>query len=418
MDIARAHNPARFGRRTTVLATSAAAVVIAAATLRLTRLKPAAPPIDRSSVLIATVLRGPLVRQVTAMGTLVPQQVLWIAAQTDGRVEKVSVLPGAPVTPDTVLLVLSNPEVTRNALDAESEIRAAEANLTDVRIRFEGQLMDYQATAAALASEMHQAQLQLGIDEKLAKEGLISSLVLDLARTKAAELAARNKLASERVQMARSSLAAQVAAQQARLTQARALEALRRGEVQALSVRSRVAGVLQEMLVEPGQRVTAGTRLAKVADPNGLGAQLQVPQIQTRDLTVGQQAQIDAGHGTVRGHVTRINPSVQNGTVTIDIALDQPLPPGARADQSVEGTIEVGREADTLYVERPALAADNSTISIFKLSPGSDEAVRVPVDFGAGSTNMIEIRRGLARGDRVILSDTSQWQATDRVRLH
>ncbi len=197
------------------------------------------------------------------MGTLTAQQVLWISAQTDGRVEQVRVLPGAPVTPDTVLLVLSNPEVARNALDAESEVSAAEANLTDVRVRFQGQLMDYQAAAAALASEMHQAQLQLGIDEKLAKEGLTSALVLDLARTKADELAARSKLATDRVQMAHRSLEAQVAAQQARLTQARALAALRRGDVQALSVHARVAGVLQEMLVEPGQHVTASTRLAR-----------------------------------------------------------------------------------------------------------------------------------------------------------
>jgi len=417
MDIVRAHKTARFGRRTTILAAAAAALTVGATTLGLARHKPDAPSIDRSSILIETVRRGPLVRQVTAMGTLVPQQVLWLAAQTDGRVEQVRVLPGAAVTPDTVLLVLSNPEVERNALDAESEIRAAEANLTDVRVRFEGQLMDYQATAAAVASEVHQAQLQLGIDEKLAKEGLISGLVLDLARTKAGELAERNKLATERVQMARSSLQAQVAAQQARLAQVRALAALRRGEVEALSVRARAAGVLQEMLVEPGQRVTAGTTLAKVADPNQLGAQLQVPQMQTRDLISGQPARIDAGHGTVRGHVTRINPAVHNGTVAVEVALDQPLPPGARADQTIEGTIEVGRAADTLFVERPAPAVDNSTIGVFKLLPGSDEAVRVPVDFGAGSSNLIEIRRGLAAGDRIILSDTSQWPAADRVRL-
>ncbi|HYR29303.1 MAG TPA: HlyD family efflux transporter periplasmic adaptor subunit, partial [Thermoanaerobaculia bacterium] len=328
----------RFGRRTTILAGTAVALAVAVATLGVARLEPGAPSIDRSSVLIDTVRRGPLVRRVTAMGTLVPQQVLWIAAQTDGRVEEVRVLPGAAVAEGTVLLDLSNPEVQRNALDAESEIHAAEANLTDIRVRFEGQLMDYKAAAAAIASEMRQAQLQLGIDEKLAREGLTSTLVLDLARTKVAELTARHRLAAERVQMAQGSLQAQVAAQQARLTQARALAALRRDEVQALSVRSRSAGVLQEMLVEPGQRVTAGTRLAKVADPNRLSAQLQVPQMQTRDLRVGQPAQIDAGHGTVPGHVTRINPAVQNGTVTVDIALDRPLPRGARADQSVEGT--------------------------------------------------------------------------------
>jgi len=416
MDIVRTQKPGRLARRTAILAGGGIILAIAVTTLGL-RLKPAAPSIDRSSVLIDTVRRGPLVRRVTAMGTLMAQQVLWIAAQTDGRVEQVRVLPGAPVTPDTVLLVLSNPEVARNALDAESEVSAAEANLTDVRVRFQGQLMDYQAAAAALASEMHQAQLQLGIDEKLAKEGLTSSLVLDLARTKAAELAARSKLAADRVQMAQRSLEAQVVAQQARLTQARALVSLRRNDVQALSVQSRVGGVLQEMLVEAGQRVTAGTRLAKVADAKQLAAQLQVPQLQTRDLRVGQQAQIDTGHGTVPGHVTRIDPAVQNGTVTVDITFDRQPPPGARADQSVEGTIEIGRAADVLYVERPALAIDNATIGIFRLSPGSDEAVRVPVDFGAGSANQIEIRRGLAAGDRVILSDMSQWQATDRVRL-
>ena len=227
MDIVRTQKPGRLARRTAILAGGGIILAIAVTTLGL-RLKPAAPSIDRSSVLIDTVRRGPLVRRVTAMGTLMAQQVLWIAAQTDGRVEQVRVLPGAPVTPDTVLLVLSNPEVARNALDAESEVSAAEANLTDVRVRFQGQLMDYQAAAAALASEMHQAQLQLGIDEKLAKEGLTSSLVLDLARTKAAELAARSKLAADRVQMAQRSLEAQVVAQQARLTQARALVSLPR----------------------------------------------------------------------------------------------------------------------------------------------------------------------------------------------
>ncbi|HEV7428077.1 MAG TPA: HlyD family efflux transporter periplasmic adaptor subunit [Thermoanaerobaculia bacterium] len=416
MDIVRAHRPTPFIRRTTILAGSGVAVAIALTSLGL-RLKPAAPAIDRSAVLMDTVRRGPLVRRVTAMGTLTAQQVLWITAQTDGRIEHVGVLPGAPVTPDTVLLVLANPEVGRSALDADSEVRAAEANLTDIRVRFQSQLMDSQAAAAALASEMHQAQLQLGIDEKLASEGLTSNLVLELARTKAAELAARSKLATDRVQMAQRSVEAQVAAQQARVTQARALAALRRDDVQALSVHSRVAGVLQEMLVEPGQRVTAGTRLAKVADTRQLEAQLQVQQLQTRDLRVGQPAQIDTGHGTVPGHVTRINPAVQNGTVTVDIAFDQPPPPGARADQSVEGTIEIGRATDTLYVERPALAMENTTMGIFRLSPGSEEAFRIPVDFGAGSASQIEIRRGLAAGDRVILSDMSQWQTTDKVRL-
>jgi HlyD family secretion protein len=416
MDVTRTNRPKRFGRRTTILAGTGAALAIVAATVAFGP-HTAASSIDRSSVLIVPVRRGPLVRQVTAMGTLVPQQVLWITAQTDGRVEQVRVLAGAAVTPDTVLLDLSNPEVRRNALDAESEVQAAEANLTEIRVRVEGQLMDYKAAAAAIASEMRQAQLQLGIDEKLAREGLTSTLVLDLARTKAAELAARHELAMERVRMAQGSLEAQMAAQEARLSQARALAELRREEVQALSVRSRVAGVLQEMLVQPGQRVTAGTTLAKVADPSRLGAQLQVPQTQTRDLRVGQPARIDTGHATVRGHVTRINPTVQNGTVAVDIALDQALPPGVRADQSIEGTIEVGRAADTLYVERPALAVENSTASIFRLLPGSDEAVRVPVDFGAGSASLIEIRRGLAEGDRIVVSDTSQWQAADRVRL-
>jgi HlyD family secretion protein len=415
MDIVRAQPRARVGRRTTFLA--GGALIIGMATLGLGRLKPAVPSIDRSSVLLDTVRRGPLVRQVTANGTLVPEQLLWLTAQTDGRVEQVRALPGAQVTPDTVLLVLSNPEVERNALDADSEVRAAEANLTDIRVRLEGQLMDQRATAAALASESHQAQLQLSIDEKLAREGLTSNLVLELSRTKAAELAQRLDLAKERVHMAESSLRAQVAAQEARLAQARALAALRHKEVQALSVRSTAAGVLQEMLVEPGQRVTAGTRLAKVADPARLEAQLQVPQLQTRDLRVGQAAQIDTGHGNARGHVTRVHPAVQNGTVTVDVAFDEPLPAGSRTDQSVEGTIEIGRAADAVYVGRPALAVDNSSIGIFRRSPGSDEFVRVPVEFGPGSSAVIEIRRGLAPGDRIVLSDTSQWPAGDKVLL-
>jgi HlyD family secretion protein len=416
MDIVHSERGQRRRRRWKITAAVIVGIV-AVSTLAVGRLESPVPSVDASSLLIDTVRRGPMVRQVRAHGSLVPEQVQWISAASDGRVERIAALPGSALAPDAVLLVLSNAELQQSAFDAQSEAVAAEAELAEIRARVESQLMQQQAAAAAVASEHKQAALQLTIDEKLSGEGLVSPLVLNLSRTKTDELAARHALARQQLAAARRSLDAQLAAQRARVDQARALATLRSAQSAALEIRAGIAGVLQELLVEPGQQVAAGAKLARLADPSRVMARLNVPESQARDLRIGQRVEIDTHDGVVPGRVARIDPAVQNRTVAVDVRLDGPLPHGARADQSIVGTIEIERLADVLYVGRPATAADRSRTALFKLGANGREAVRVPVDLGAGSVSAIQVLHGLAAGDRVILSDTSQWEETDRLRL-
>ncbi|HEX8072785.1 MAG TPA: HlyD family efflux transporter periplasmic adaptor subunit [Pyrinomonadaceae bacterium] len=396
----------------------AAVAVVALVTIGVARLKPAAPSVEGGPLWRDTVKRGPMLRQVRGLGTLVPEATRVIAAATQGRVERVLVEPGTPVSTGTVLIELSNPELQQSAIDTEYQLRAAEADLNNLRARLESERMTQQSATAQVHAEYQQAQLQMDTDEELAKQGLIPALNLKLSRVRAGELANRYRIEQQRLEGLSKSASAQVASQQARISQLQALLKLKHEQVATLSVRAGTEGVLQEKLVEVGQQIQPGTNLARVVEPQHLKAQLKIAETQAKDITIGQKAEVDTRNGIIPGHVSRIDPSAQNGTVTVDVALDGALPQGARPDLSVDGTVELERLDNVLYVGRPAFGQTGATIGMFKLEPGGREAVRVQVKLGRSSVNTVEIVEGLQEGDTVILSDTSQWDAFDRIRLN
>jgi HlyD family secretion protein len=391
-------------------------VVIASVTVGLSRLKPAAPEVDRSTVWVDTVKRGPMLIEVRGLGTLVPEDILWIPAVTDGRVVK-RLLPGIQVKPDTVLVVLRNPQLEQETLDAEWQLKAAQAQYNSLKAQLDSQLLDQKATAATVQSDYRQAALTADKDKQLAELGLGAELNVKLSLAKAQELATRNKIEGQRVDVLATSIAAQLAAQQAKVEQLRALYNLKKSQLDQLSVRAGASGVLQEVPVEVGQQVTAGTIVAKVVQPTKLKAQLKIAETQAKDVQIGQKASVDTHNGVISGTVSRIDPAVQNGTVTVDVALTGALPKGARPDLSVDGTIEIENLSDVTYVGRPAFGQPNSTVSLFKLTDGGKEAVRVQVKLGKSSVNTIQILGGLNLDDEVILSDMSRWDGFDRVRL-
>jgi HlyD family secretion protein len=348
----------------------------------------------------------------------VPVEIRWIAARTNGRVERILTLPGVIVEADTVLIEMSNPELEQTALDAEYQLRAAEASLEDLKVRLESQLLNQRATAASVQAEYSQAKLQAEADQDLHNQGLIGDLTLKLSQVTADELVTRNELEQERLKIASDSVKAQLSAENARVEQVRALYTLRKNQVDALKVRAGIAGVLQQMPVEVGQEVTPGTTLAKVAQPEKLKAELRIAETQAKDIEIGQKASIDTRNGVIEGEVMRVDPAVLEGTVTVDVALLGELPKGARPDLSVDGTIEIERLENVLYVGRPAYGQANSTIGLFKLLEDGEMAVRVQVRLGKSSVNTIELVEGLVEGDQVILSDTSAWDAYDRIRLN
>lgn len=417
MDIPRP-DVARKRRFRRVMYGVAGTVLVPFITWGLSTLKPAAPTVEKATVWTDTVKRGPMLIQVRGLGTLVPEEILWIPATTDGRVVRRFVLPGSPVTADTVVLELTNPELEQLALDAEWQLRAAQAQLNSLKAQLESQLLDQKAAAATVQSEYQQAKLNAEKDEELAKLGLGANLNVKLSKAKAEALTTRNSIEQQRLQVSSDSVKAQLDAQKARVEQLRALYELKRTQIESLRVRAGAEGVLQELPVEVGQRVTAGTILAKVAQPAHLKAQLKIPETQAKDVQIGQVASIDTRNGIIPGSVMRVDPAVQNGTVTVDVKLEGALPKGARPDLSVDGTIEIERLRDVLYVGRPAFGQPNSTVGIFKLEPGGKEASRVQVKLGRSSVNAIEILSGLKVGDQVILSDMSAWDAFNRIRLN
>jgi HlyD family secretion protein len=394
----------------------AGGVAVALTTFGLSRLGPAAPTVERATVWPDTVKRGPMVREVRGLGTLVPEDILWIPAVTDGRVKR-RLLPGVAVKADTVLLELTNPELEQAALDAEWQLKQAVADSSSLKAQLASKLLDQRVTAATVQSDFEQAHLTADRDEALVKLGLQSELNLKLSDAKAGALATQNQIESERVKVLADSNAAQLAAQQAKIEQLRALCSLKRSQLDSLRVRAGVEGMLQEVPVEVGQRVTAGTILAKVAQPTHLKAQLKIPETQAKDVQLGQKASIDTHNGVIAGHVVRIDPSVIEGTRTVDVKLDDALPSGAVPDLSVDGIITIERLSDVLYVGRPTLGQANSKITLFKLVNGGNEAVRVPVTLGRASVSTIEIVEGLQPGDEVILSDMSRWDGFDRIKL-
>jgi len=391
--------------------------VILATTLGLARLKPAAPEVNRSTVWIDTVKRGPMDIKVRGLGKLVPEKILWVPAQVDGRVAEKLVLPGIAVKPDTVLLKLTSPTIEQAALDAEWQLKAAEADYNSLKAQLASKLLDQRSSAATAKSDYLQSKLQAQRDHQLAAQGLGPELTAQLSAAKAQAAATRNQIAGQQVGELSNSIRAQLAAQKAKIEQLRALYNLKKSQLDSLTVYAGATGVLQELPVEAGQQVTAGTTLAKVAQPNHLKAQLQIAETQAKDLQLNQQAEIDTHNGIIPGHVIRIDPAVQNGTRTVDVKLDGPLPPGAVPDLSVDGTIEIEHLNNVVYVGRPAFGQSDSTVGLFKLIDGGKQAVRLKVKLGLASVNTVQILNGLKVGDQVILSDMSRWDGFDRIRL-
>jgi HlyD family secretion protein len=394
-----------------------ALLFIGGVTFGLSRLRPAAPSVDRATVWSDDVKRGPMLREVRGIGTLVPIDIHWIPVQTDAEVDRIVLRPGAKVKPDSVILELSNPSLKRDTLDAEYQLKAAEADYANLKVQVNSDLMNQKASEAAVRSDYEQAKIQHEVDDKLYQEGIGAIVNAQLSKVREEQLAIRLQLETERTKNTADTAEARLQAQQAHVDQQRALYELRREELDALHVRAGIVGVLQLVPVEEGQHVTPGTNLARVADPTKLKAEIKVAETQAKDVLIGQKATIDTRNGTVEGDVRRIDPSVVNGTVTVDVYPDETMPDGARPDLSVDGTIEIENLKDVLYVGRPVHGSSQSTISLFKLTPDGSEANRVAVKLGRASVNTIEILDGLHVGDHVILSDMSQWDNYDRIRL-
>ncbi len=418
MDISRPDLKAKKRRRQ-VVTIAIGVVVLAVVTFLVMRLKPAAPTVDRSVVWTDTVKRGPMVVQVRGLGTLVPREdaIRQIPAQTEATVVRILVLPGSVVKPDTVLLELSDPQLSQEALNDELALREARADLSNVQVKVQSDLMAQKSAAATVNADYKQAQRQAQTDKSLYGLGVVSGLTYSSSQGKADELNTRNKLEEQTVDINEKATESQLAVQQAKVAQAQAMYELKKQQLDALKVRAGISGVLTDLPMVVGQHVIAGTMLAQVVQPNQLKAQLKIAETQARDILIGQPASIDTHNGLAEGTVSRIDPAVQNGTVTVDVKLTGALPAGARKDLSVDGVIELQRLRDVLYVGRPAFGNENSTITLFRLDPDGKGAVRVPVKVGSVSVNAIQILEGLHEGDTVILSDMSRYDTTDRIRL-
>lgn len=414
MDIVRTPETKRIPRAAII----AAAVVIVIATIALARLRPAAIPVDRSSILTDTVRRGPMAREVRGSGVLTPVDVRWIAAATDARVERIVVQPGSAVRADTIIVELSDPQQQQAGVDAEWQLRAAQADYETTRAQLESERLDREASVARLRSEFEQARLRAQADAELERQGLAAAITRRMSQTSADELARRLALEEQRLRVTASSQTSRLASQRAQVEQRRAMFALQQDRTRSLAVRAGIDGVLQQINVQAGQRVAAGTNIARVARPDQLKAEIRIAESQAKDLLLGQHAKLDTHNGVVDARVARIDPSVREGTVTIDLAIAGPLPAGARPDLNVDASIELEQIADALYVSRPVSAREGTRGTAWKVIDGGAAAVKVDVEFGRSSSTAIEIRRGLRAGDEVIVSDTSAFDAHDRIQIH
>ncbi|MBN1208442.1 MAG: HlyD family efflux transporter periplasmic adaptor subunit [Myxococcaceae bacterium] len=413
MDIPRTRKP----NRKPLLFGGLGAVVLVGITVGLSQLRAAAPTVERGSVWLDTVKRGPMLRQVKGAGTLVPEYIRWLTADTAGRVERIHVRPGAPVQPDTLLMELSNPDVQLQALEAERQLASAEAQLISLRTELETQRISQEAVIATLDAEAANAGRMATATVALLDRAYVPSLEAQQTREKAGELKLRLELERKRLGVLQASTREQLAAQQGQIERLKAVARFRRTQVESMQVKAGEEGVLTELPLELGQWVTPGMVLAKVVKPERLKAELRIAETQARDIQVGQRAQVDTRNGVVEGTVSRVAPAASQGTVRVEVTLPAELPKGARPDLTVEGTVELERLGNVLSVGRPAGAQPNSTVSLFRLLPGSDEAVRIPVQLGRGSVNAIEVVQGLSEGDQVVLSDMTAWDAVDRVRV-
>jgi HlyD family secretion protein len=404
-------------RRNRWLMIGAAIIVVVVVTAAVASLEPAAPAVDRDTVWFGTVERGTFERKVRGHGKLVPENLRWVQAQNTGRVEAIHLKPGHRVDADDIILDLSNPEVERSAVDAENALRRAEAELESLRVSLISSQLDQKAQAAEVNADYTRASLQAEANRELFDKGLISDIQLKSSEAVAEALATRQEIESQRLTMTAEANRALLAAKRAEVEQQRALHKLRSEQLEALKVRAGIDGVVQEVPVEVGQQVAPGTMLAKVAEPNRLQAELRVPATSVRDVHQGQTVEIDTRNGLVDGSVTRVDPSVQEGSVLVEVRLDGELPDGARPDLAVDGAILIERLTNVLFVGRPVQSQENATVGIYRLEKDGRHASRVPVSLGHSSVDTIEVNNGLCEGDVVILSDTSRWDDHDRIRL-
>ncbi len=417
MDIPRTGEAEKKRMRRNLLLVGAGALVLMI-TVGLSWLEPAAPSVEKETLYIDTVQRGPMLRQVRGPGSLVPEDVRWISAPVEARIERIPALPGVHVEPDTILMEMTDPQAEQSALEAEEQLKAAQADYDNLKAQLDSQLLGQQAQVNSAQAQSDAAILQAEADSKLFKDGLMPELKLKLSQLNADQLKKAARIEGERYVQTQRAHPAQLAAQKARVEQMHALYDLRRRQLDSLKVRATIAGVLQDLPVQVGQRVAPGTVLARVARPEKLKAELKIPETQAKDVRAGLLASIDTRNGLVQGRVTRVAPSVQEGTVTVDVALIGPLPPGARPDLTVDGTIDIERLPDVLFVGRPAYGQPNSKVELFKLTENGKTAIRVSVELGRASVNAMEIRKGLQVGDKVILSDTSAQDGFEKIRLN
>jgi HlyD family secretion protein len=416
MDMPREGGDRKKRKRWVMIA--AAALVLIVTTVALARLQPAAPSVDRDIVFTGEVSHGTMIRQVRGPGTLVPEHVRWVSAVTAGRVERRLVEPGAEVTVGTIIMELSNPDVQLQALEAERQLAAAQAGLVELRTNLQNQRLNQAGIFAQTRTAYQQAVRVLESNEELARKDLIAENDLQQSRDQVEELEERLEIERQRLALMDRNIERQIAVQESQVERLQQIVDFQRDRLESMHVTAGTDGVLQELNFEPGQWVQPGTTLAKVVQPGRLKAVLRIPEVQAKDVTVGQPASIDIRSGTIPGNVTRIDPAAQGGSVTVDVALDvEELPRGARPDLSVDGTIEVARLDDVMHMPRPHIGQANSSVGLFKLVEGGNEAVRVTVQFGQTSVNEVEVRSGLEEGDVVILSDMSAWDSYDRVRL-
>jgi multidrug resistance efflux pump len=392
-------------------------VALLAITLGLSRLRAAAPTVPRDGVWVDAVKRGPMVRQVKGPGTLVPEYVRWITADTAGRVEKIHLRPGAQVKPDSVILELSNPDVQLQALEAERELAESQAQLVALKTELTNAGFNAEAAMATLQAETNDAQRRAEYNANLLKKEYIAPVEAQQANEKAEEMTKRLTLEKKRVGVISDSQRQRVAAQLGQIERLRAVATFRRKQVEGLTVRAGETGILQELPLQLGQWVTPGVLMARVVKPERLKAELRIAETQARDVAIGQKVAVDTRNGIAEGTVARIAPGASQGTVLVEVSLPGELPRGARPDLTVEGTVELERLDNVLFVGRPAGAQSGATVSLFRMQNGSDEAERVQVRLGRSSVNTIEVLAGLSEGDQVVLSDMTQYDNNERVKL-
>jgi HlyD family secretion protein len=416
MDIARPSN-ARKKRIRQIIYGAVLLLVVVLVSVGLSRLKPAAPTVERAVVWPDTVKRGPMVRQVRGLGTLTPEDIRWIPATTQARVEKIVLRPGTPVKHDSVILELSNPQLDQQLQDAQLKLQSAGAALANIKVQLNNDLLAQQASAADIEANYNKAKMQAQMNEELAKDQLVSSLVLKQSQVDAEQWGVRNRIAKDQLASKADSTRAQIAVAQSAVDQAKAVVGLAQRQHDELKVRAGIDGVLQLVPVEEGQQYPPGTNLARVANPTRLKAEIKIAETQAKDIQFGQKAEVDTRNGIVEGRVARIDPSVINGTRTVDVTLLGDLPRGAVPDLSVDGTIELERLNDVIFMGRPAFGQEQSVVGLFKIDTDGVNAERVQVKLGKSSVNTVEVLSGLKVGDQVILSDMSAYDAYDRIRL-